>query len=137
MKKIILLAILSCIGLTDAASLNDVKKYHLEYVATPDSGYTTYMSGDIMFIDASDDLGRIASISIPTVWEDGQAGYAIVPAKNFDEYNQNGQFARAYTVDCARQVIFDEDDHATKISEMNALHANASFVACAALDAKK
>ena len=63
-----------------------------------------------------------------------QAGYAIIPARNFDEMNRNGQFAQAYSVDCGTNVVYDGNGQPNRVSELNPLHQAASNLACLILD---
>ena len=86
-----------------------------------------------MFIDARA-TGRFASMSILTIKQQQQAGYAIIPARNFDEMNRNGQFAQTYSVDCGTNVVYDGNGQSNRASELNPLHQVASNLACLILD---
>ena len=119
-----------------ATAKTEAERFGLQYVATPPgTNYKVYKGGEFMFIDARA-TGRFASISIPTIRQQQNAGYAIIPARNFDEMNRNGQFARGYSVDCGTKVVYDDSGQPNRVSELNQLHQSAADLACLILDAE-
>lgn len=119
-----------------AIAETEAERFGLQYVATPPgTNYKVYKGGEFMFIDARA-TGRFASISIPTIRQQQNAGYAIIPARNFDEMNQNGQFARGYSVNCGTDVVYDDNGKGSRASELNQLHQAAANLACLILDSE-
>lgn len=136
MKKTLLVAILAVMsGIVMAKT--DAENHNLTLVTNLLSRYKVYSAGEsgFMFIDARR-AGRFASMSIPTIRQSGEAGYAIIPGRNFDEMSNNSQFAKGYSVDCNRNVIYNEEGQPTRASEMNELHQLAAEMACMALEGK-
>lgn len=135
MKKILFMAAAAMLsGMAMAKS--EAEQFGMRYIATsPGTNYKIYNSGEFMFIDARA-TGRFASISIPVIQQQKSAGYAIVPARNFDELNKNGQFAQGYVVDCGTSIVYDADGQRSRVSELNQLHQSAADLACMILDAK-
>lgn len=133
MKKTLLAMILAVISSMVMAK-SEAEQFGLQYIETPPgTNYKVYGSGEFMFIDARD-TGRFASMSILTIKQQQQAGYAIIPARNFDEMNRNGQFAQTYSVDCGTNVVYDGNGQSNRVSELNPLHQVASNLACLILD---
>jgi hypothetical protein len=135
MKKallVVVLAVMSGMGMAKS----EAEQFGMRYIATsPGTNYKIYNSGEFMFIDARA-TGRFASISIPVIQQQKSAGYAIVPARNFDELNKNGQFAQGYVVDCGTSIVYDADGQRSRVSELNQLHQSAADLACMILDAE-
>lgn len=112
----------------------------LSYYDTDDYGNAVYfglgVSGkhEFIFVDGSSTAGMFSSASIAIIQTTKDAGYAVVPANDFEEMSRNAQFAKIYAVDCDRQRITDEDGEVMRLSNASAFHQTAAGMACSVLE---
>lgn len=111
----------------------------LSYYDTDDHGNAVYfglgVSGEseFIFVDGSSTAGMFSSASIAIIQTTQEAGYAVVPANDFQEMSRNAQFAKIYIADCDRQRITDEDGEVMRLSNTSAFHQTAAGMACSVL----
>lgn len=124
------------LSLPAQASIED----SLNYYDTDDHGNAVYfglgVSGDqeFIFVDGSSTAGMFSSASIAIIQTTQEAGYAVVPANDFQEMSRNAQFAKIYTVDCDRQRVTDEDGEVMRLSNASAFHQTTSSMVCSVLE---
>ena len=135
-KIVIGVSLLAGLCLPAYAGIEDT----LSYYDSDDFGNDIYFgsgpSGDyeFIFVDGSASAGTYASASILSIYKSKQAGYAVIPANDFNEMNRNRQFAKNYTVDCTRQRLTIDGGTVVRLSELNAFHQTSAGMACSVLD---
>lgn len=129
-------ALMVGITLSAQAAIEDT----LSYYDTDDYGNVVYFGSgpsseyEFLFVDGSDTVGMFASASIPTIYRNKQAGYAVIPANDFEQMSRNAQFAKTYSVDCQRERIKDDTGEIMRLSNASAFHQTAAGMVCSVLE---
>lgn len=126
---------LAAVAALSHASIED----SLEYFDADDYGNIVYFASskpkqiDFIMVDGSATVGMYSSANVATIAESGQAGYAVVPASNFEDMSRNAQFAKIYTVDCDRYKIKNEMGEVMRLDNASAFHQTSAGMACSVL----
>lgn len=98
-------------------------------------GYKVYLTDEkqpskLIFIDGGKKEGKFLTISVNALEESG-AGFAVMPAKNWNEYMENIQFAREYLAHCGSGKLIDVlTDTSKELSNYSPIHTMGYNIAC-------